>query len=285
MFKRIISGIGLCSLLGCSNLEDKSEENERQVERDVTVGEDIKSVYNQAYQENYKKDSIKSIVKKAKNAYILVDPFDDIDIKEYIPKLKANHNQVAGYISVGTGEEFRADYKALKPYLSKKSWPDWPDEFFISETKTGVLEVMKRRIDKMADWGIDWVEFDNMDWLTSETRKKFKLTATVKDAEAYVNALCDYTHSKGMKCMAKNTTEGFENFDGVTYESYHKEQNWWDTKGAKAFLADNKLVIINHYKESNCKKVYAEYKKYYKSDKLLFICEDSKAKSYKHYKR
>jgi hypothetical protein len=291
MLKKIISSIGLCSLLGCTNIDDKSDIDERQnespkessIKEEVKIGHTIKSVYNQAYQENYKKDNIKSIIENAQDSYILVDPFDDIEIEKYISKLKANHNLVAGYISVGTGEEFRNDYKALKPYLTKKSWPDWPDEYYISETKTGVLDIMKNRIDKMASWGIDWVEFDNMDWLTTETRKKFKLTSTVKESRDYVNALCDYTHSKGMKCMAKNTTEGFENFDGVTYESYHKEKNWWDTKGTKDFLNNNKLVIINHYKESNCKKVYEEYKEYYSNNKILFICEDSKVKKYKHY--
>jgi hypothetical protein len=285
MLKKIISSIGLCSLLGCTNVDDKSEVTQTNIETEVNVEDNLESVYNQAYQENYKKDQIEHIVKKAKNSYVLVDAFDDIDISKYSAKLKKNNNQIAGYISVGTGENFRDDYKSLKPYLTKKSWEEWPDEYYISETKTGVLAIMKKRIDKMANLGIDWVEFDNMDWLTTETRKKFKLTSTVKESQEYVNELCDYTHSKGMKCMAKNSTKGFENFDGVTYESYHKEKNWWDKEGTKEFLANNKLVIINHYKESNCKKVYDEYKKYYSSDKLLFICEDSKAKKYKHYSR
>ena len=283
MFKKIISSLGVCALLGCTNVDDKSEVKKTDVKTKTAVKDNIKSVYNQAYQENYKKDHIEHIVKKAKNSYILIDAFDEIDISKYSAKLKKNNNQIAGYISVGTGENFRNDYKSLKPYLSKKSWSDWPDEYYISETNKAVLDIMKKRINKMANWGIDWVEFDNMDWLTNETRKKFKLTSTVKESQEYINKLCDYTHSKGMKCMAKNSTKGFENFDGVTYESYHKEKNWWDKEGTKEFLNNNKLVIINHYKESNCRKVYEEYKKYYNSKKILFICEDSKAKKYKHY--
>jgi len=142
---------------------------------------------------------------------------------------------------------------------------------------------MKERINKMATWGVDWVEFDNMDWLDEESRVKYGLTATVTEAKAYINALCDYTHAKGMKCMAKNTVDGFESFDGVLYESYSHEKNWWDTAGTTSFLNAGKLVIINHYEESDCDGVYAEYKAFYNSENISFICEDVATQKYKHY--
>jgi hypothetical protein len=83
--------------------------------------------------------------------------------------------------------------------------------------------------------------------------------------------------------MAKNTVDSFENFDGVLYESYHNDKNWWDTKGTKSFLDAGKLVIINHYNESDCDGVYAWYKSFYHTEKLSFICEDVATKKYKHY--
>ena len=86
-----------------------------------------------------------------------------------------------------------------------------------------------------------------------------------------------------MQCMAKNTVEGFENFDGVLYESYNNEKNWWDNEGTKLFLKENKLVIINHYNEKDCDKVYEEYKRLYDTKTLSFICEDVKLQGYKHY--
>jgi len=239
-------------------------------------------VYNQAYQENFGIDTIAEIEVNAHNAYVLVDTFGS-GVVEHIAVIKANNNQIGGYISAGTGENYRDDFASLEPYLTPTAWPAWPDEFFVSETTTGILPLMKLRIDKMAAVGVDWVEFDNMDWLDSQTRITYGLSATVVEAQAYINDLCNYTHSKGMKCMAKNTVEGFSNFDGVLYESYDNEKNWWDNDGTHSFLSAGKPVIINHYNESNCDGVYDEYKTLYNSDRISFICEDTATRKYKHY--
>ena len=240
------------------------------------------AVYNQAYQENFHADSMAEIVANAHNAYVLLDTFGSGAV-EHIATIKSHGNQISGYISAGTGENYRDDFAALEPYLTPTAWPDWPDEFFVSETTTGILPVMKRRIDKMVDAGVDWVEFDNMDWLDDETRVQYHLSATVAEAKAYINALCDYAHSKGLKCMAKNTVDGFTKFDGVLYESYDNEKNWWDGAGTRSFLSAGKPVIINHYHENDCDGVYEEYKSIYKSDKISFICEDIATRKYKHY--
>ena len=239
-------------------------------------------VYNQAYQENYSADSIEEILEDAKNAYVLVDPFVN-NIDQYISAIKLNNNEVAGYISVGTGEDWRSDFSSLQPFLTTIVWSEWAGEYYVSQTTTGILDVMKRRIDTMAYWGLDWVEFDNMDWLDEETKLTYNLVATKEEAKFYVNALCDYAHSKNMKCMAKNTVDGFENFDGVLYESYDNEKNWWDTQGTRDFLSAGKPVIINHYNEIDCDGVYTGYKQYYHSDAISFICEDKITKKYKHY--
>jgi len=242
------------------------------------------AVYNQAYQENFTADSIADIISHAKDAYVLIDPFaDNVHLK--VSDIKEKNNQVAGYISVGTGEDWRDDFLALKQYLTPKVWPQWEGEFFVSETNTGILPIMKERINKMSSWGLDWVEFDNMDWLDDSSRVEFNLTATEEEAKSYINALCSYTHTKGMKCMAKNTVDGFESFDGVTYESYDNNKNWWDSDDTKRFLAQNKAVIIVHYNESDCDSVYTWYKSVYNSDKISFICEDVETEHYKHYNK
>ena len=240
------------------------------------------SVYNQAYQENYNSDTINEILDNASNAYVLIDPFQ-AGVSNYVSAIKNNGNQVSGYISVGTGENWRSDYHQMAPYLATTQWGEWPGEYFISQTTTGILELMKARIETMANWGLDWVEFDNMDWLDDEYKSVYNLETTAQEARAYVNALCDYTHQKGMKCMAKNSVDGFNNFDGVTYESYNNEKNWWDNQGTRNFLDSGKPVIIIHYNESNCDQVYDEYKNKYDNGSISFICEDSHSKKYKHY--
>jgi len=244
------------------------------------------AVYNQAYQENYSADTISEILNNATNAYVLTDPFegDSTTVIDSIQTLKSNHNNVSAYISVGTGENWRSDFNLLQPYLSSKQWEDWSGEYFVSQTTSGILEVMNSRIDKIASWGFTWVEFDNMDWLEDEEIKSsYHLSATVQESKKYVNSLCDHAHTKGIKCMAKNTVEGFDQFDGVTYESFTSEKNWWDQQGTRDFLALGKPVVIVHYKENDCDGAYNYYQSFYSSDSISFICEDRNTKKYIHY--
>jgi hypothetical protein len=271
MYLPVLIAILACGSTGC---EDTSTS--------PTEPSQVKSVYNQAYQENFSADSIADIIANAQNAYVLVDPFGD-GVVEHITTIKSHGNEVGGYISAGTGEDWRDDYNALQPYLTTIEWPEWPGEFYVSTTTTGIIPIMQARIDLMAAWGIDWVEYDNMDWLDENSKATFNLQATEQEAKDYINALCSYTRSKGMKCMAKNTVEGFEHFDGVLYESYKNEKNWWHTAGTQSFLDADKLVIINHYNESDCDAAYAWYKNFYHTDKLSFICEDVSTQKYKHY--
>lgn len=273
-------GLALLAL-ACQNGDDPENEMGNNDPYPSGQGRAV-AVYNQAYQENYEADQIPDIKANARNAYVLLDPFEGTVAQE-VAAIKANGNEVGAYISIGTGETYRDDYNAMQPFLVHKPWGQWPDEYFVNSTTTGILEVMKARIDRIADWGFDWVEFDNMDWVYDDTlRAEYGIQATPAEGVAYYQELCDYVHAKGMKCMAKNTVENAEGFDGVLYESYHDDKNWWDASGALQFLNAGKLVIVNHYNETNCGRVYADYKGLYNTD-LSFICEDANLKKYVHF--
>ena len=272
------SCLGLILLASCSTDADSSADL---IDKPIGSSKAI-AVYNAAYNENYDPDQLDYILLNANKAYVLLDPFED-KASEAVASLKANGNEVGAYISIGTGEDWRADFSALKPYLAKQQWGEWPGEYFVDNTTTGVLDVMKARIDQIAVWGFDWVEFDNMDWaLYDEVREDYKLNVTKAEGIAYFQELCDYVHQKGMKCMSKNVVEAAGNFDGVTYESYSDEKNWWDESGTQAFLAAGKLMIIVHYNESQCNQVYSDYKNIYNTD-VCFICEDALLRKYVHY--
>ena len=239
-------------------------------------------IYNQAYNENWDADKISDIIAHAKNAYVLVDPFED-NVSASVAEIKSKGNEVGAYISIGTGEDWRADFQALKPYLVTKQWGEWEGEYFVKTTTTGILDIMKARIDKISDWGCDWVEFDNMDWaFDDDYRTEFGIEVTKSDAIAYYQDLCKYAHAKGIKCMAKNLTMSASDFDGVTLESYDDDKNWWEQTGVQKFLDDGKLVFVNHYNESDCDKVYSYYKGIYNND-ISFICEDRNLKKYVHF--
>ncbi|MCJ8324253.1 MAG: endo alpha-1,4 polygalactosaminidase [Rhizobiales bacterium] len=239
-------------------------------------------IFNQAYQENYQADALQNILANAHNAYILLDPLQN-NIAKQVAALKANNNQVAAYISIGTGEEWRPDFAALTPYLTQKPWGEWPGEYFISQINPQLVSIMQARIDRLENWGFDWVEFDNMDWLyDDDNRKTYNLRATIAQSIEYAHNLCAYVHQKGMKCMAKNHVQNSQIFDGVLYESYSDEKNWWNVTAAQKFYQTGKLFIINHYNELHCDKIYTEYKQIY-GKSVSFICEDLKLKAYRHF--
>jgi hypothetical protein len=239
-------------------------------------------VYNHAYQENYENDSISKIINDAEDCYVLIDPYEDKAYKQ-ITTLQAKGNTVGCYISVGTGEDWRTDFEALKPYLAKKAWGQWAGEYFVRTTITGIIPLMEKRIDTLAKWGCDYVEFDNMDWaFDDDNRDEYNLEVTKAESKKYNQTLCTYVHKKGMKCMAKNTRNGAEMFDGGTYESYSDEKNWWNTAGLKSFLQEGKFGIIVHYDEKNCDNIHQQYKYIY-GETVSFICEDTKSKEYVHY--
>lgn len=240
------------------------------------------TVYNQAYNENFEPDTFNHIITNAKNAYILIDPYDEAASKN-INNIKANNNQIAAYISIGTGEEWRDDYAKMKPYLAKQDWDEWPGEFFVSSTEPALVALMHARIDNIAALGYEWVEFDNMDWaFDDDLRKKYDFKTTEAQGITYFQQMCDYVHSKNMKCMAKNMVEYTDDFDGVTFESYEEDKNWWNTNDAQAFLDTEKLFIIVHYGSVKCDEVLLEYKTIYNKN-ISFICEDIKQKKYIHY--
>jgi endo-alpha-1,4-polygalactosaminidase (GH114 family) len=272
LFTALILGT---SLFSCS--KDKDDETQQEQNQVNAI-----AVYNQAYQETFEPDTVTDIIVNATNAYVLVDPFED-NTYESVAAIKQGNNQVGAYISIGTGETYRDDFAQLEPYLVATPWGEWPDEYFVNEVTTGILPIMKARIDQIAAWGCDWVEFDNMDWVFDEaSRATYGFQVTETEGIAYFQELCNYVHLKGMKCMAKNMTENAFDFDGVLYESYTDDKNWWDEAGAQSFLNAGKLVIVNHYGETNCGRVYSDYKGIYSND-LSFICEDINLQKYVHF--
>jgi uncharacterized protein (TIGR01370 family) len=271
----------LAFLSGCSG----SQVNNSQQDVSTNSGRAV-AVWNQAYQENFESDSIADIRANARKAYVLLDPFKDEleqNGQQTVAEIRANGNQASAYISIGTGEDWRDDYAQLKPHLVAKQWGDWAGEYFVSTPNETVVNIMKARIDRIADLGFDWVEFDNMDWIhDDEYRAEYGFQASMNDGTAYYQELCSYVQARGMKCMAKSTVEDADSFDGVTYESYPDDKNWWDENGAKRFLDAGKLVVIVHYDEPDCEGIYSDYRTIYGPD-LSFICENPIQDGYVHF--
>jgi len=279
---------------GSENDDDGEEKESEGFENDDDAGtvpesdadqnmEQPLCVWFQAYQENFEADSVNDILNQAENCYVLIDPFDSTASRSAIAEMKQKGNIVGCYISSGTCENWRDDYDEMKPHCVEKAWGEWAGEYFVDKPNDVLIEIMKKRIDKMASWGCDMVEFDNMDFsFDPEYKQKYGFSATPSDGIVYNQTLCDYTHDKQMKCMAKNTRRGAEDFDGGTFESYNNDKNWWETEYLKGFLNDSKPGIVVHYNETGCDSVYDWYREKY-GEKLSYICEDRSKKKYVHY--
>lgn len=240
-------------------------------------------VWNEAYQENYAADTVSEILAGARNCYVLIDPFANTDARAAVSQMKQAGNTVSCYISVGTCEDWRDDFAAIKPYCVSTQWGDWPGEYFVNRTDPALLALMKARIDKMTAWGCNMVEFDNMDWTFDPAyRTTYGIAATASDGEAYNEALCAYVHGNGMGCMAKSSAQGASDFDGLTVESSPGNTDWWNAADLTGMLSSRKIGIVVHYNETDCASVRATYQAKYGS-KLSFICEDRALKKYRHF--
>lgn len=220
-------------------------------------------VWNHAYIEHGRGDSVSDILVGARNCYVLLDPFEENagSIGGWIDRMQENGNLVGCYISSGTCEPWRDDMDPL-PSFCGEHWPQW-DEYYI-DVSDEALAVMKARIDKLAYWGCQMVEFDNMDWNDDQ------------EAIAYNNALCAHARGQSMGCMAKSTTRGSENFDGFTVESYPDNMDWWSSSDMQNMLENRGIGLIVHYDENDrgdCESVYEMYKNRYGSH-LSFLCSD-----------
>lgn len=235
-------------------------------------------VWNQAYQENTEPDAVSAILAGASGCYVLLDPFDDPDAAAAIDALKAADNTVGCYMSVGTCEAWRDDFDDIRGFCSDREWGEWEGEFFVEDVD-GIAPFMRARIDQFAAWGCDMVEFDNMDWAWEAENYGFDLT--VDASIAYYQGLCDHVHDQGMGCMAKNTRDGAEAFDGGTFESYPDELDWWEHDDLQSFLDEGRLAVMFHYDEPDCADVTLWYRQRYGSG-LSVLCEDPSVGGYAH---
>jgi cysteinyl-tRNA synthetase len=240
-------------------------------------------VWNAAYQENYTPDDLASILAEARGCYVLVDPFLGVDVQNAVPQIRAAGNVVGCYMSAGTCEDWRADFDALRSSCVDRAWAEWAGEYFVDDTTPALVAGMKARIDQMAAWGCQMVEFDNMDWAQDDDlRAEYGFEVGVDAGITYIRTLCAHARSLGLGCMAKSTADGAADFDGLTVESYPDDMDWWSHDELQGMLDAGGLGLIVHYDATDCDAVLADYRAAY-GPRLSFICEDRATKSYRHF--
>lgn len=245
------------------------------------VPESATCVWNQAYQENTVPDVVADILAGARGCYVLIDPYDSEAARDAVAELKDAGNLVGCYISVGTCEEWRDDYDDLRDAgaCTDVEWPEWPGEFFVRDA-SAALPLMLARVETLAGWGCDYVEFDNMDW-AEDPDPAYQIAVSPGEAQDYYNGICDRVRGEGMRCMAKSSLAGAIGFDGLTVESQPRDLDWWETADLVGMLEAGGLGIVIHYGESDCVGRAAEYRAIY-GDLLSFLCENPASGGYLH---
>lgn len=239
-------------------------------------------VYNHAYQENFAPDSVATLLDRAADCYVLIDP-DDPDAAASIDALHTAGNTVGCYTSVGTCEDWRDDFDQVAASCVDQQWGEWPGEFFLDVPDAAWRQAMVARFERFAGLGCDVVELDNMDWAYDDANlQQYGISTTAESAEEYLAALCVDAEAVGLGCMAKNTTRGTPTAMGGTFESYPGEKDWWDSSHLQSLLDAGALGVVVHYGEWDCDAVFEEYIGWY-GDRVSFICEDRETRKYRHY--
>lgn len=94
-----------------------------------------------------------------------IDIFD-IDLwdnsAETVEKLHASGKKVICYFSAGTSEDWRVDFKNIRPQDMGASLPLWKGERWLDIRKRSVWTVMQKRIELASKRGCDAIDPDNI---------------------------------------------------------------------------------------------------------------------------
>lgn len=173
---------------------------------------------------------------------------DDI-ISTLVNSAHAKGLKVGAYFSIGTLENWRSDYTALKA-INGTSHPmsDWAGEYWVtgaSMSNTTFVNLMKARIDKMHNLGVDFIDPDNTDGYDNTDAD-----GTVSKAQdvTYWTTLANYAHSKGMGFGIKNSIDLLPSVQNVADFAVNEECGEYAECSAYApMLSQGKAVVSLEY--------------------------------------
>ncbi len=128
-----------------------------------------------------------------------VDAFDTTAAQ--VAALHAKRRKVICYISAGSAEDWRPDYRAYPRSVLGRPLDGWAGERWVDIRRRDVLgPILAKRMDICRRKGFDAVETDNMDSYTHRTG--FRLTA--RDQLRFNRMLADLAHRRGLSIGLKN---------------------------------------------------------------------------------
>lgn len=163
-----------------------------------------------------------------------------------IAELQRRGTRVICYFSAGSHEDWRPDADEFPAEALGNALSGWPGEHWLDIRHSGVMEVLRRRLDLAVSKGCDGVDPDNMDGYTNDPG--FPLTAN--DQRHFNRQLATAAHGKGLAVGLKNDlgqiAELVDYFDFAVNEQCHV----YDECDLLApFITANKAVFNIEYEQ------------------------------------
>jgi hypothetical protein len=156
-------------------------------------------------------------------------PVDAYDVDGFeteageVAKLHALGRHVICYLSVGTAENWRPDYKRFPASVLGRADEGWPGERWIDIRQIGVVgPIMEARFQMCRQKGFDAVEPDNIEAFSNNSG--FPITAA--EQLSYNEWVAEHVHALGMAVLQKNDGEQTPQlhtfFDGALSEECNR---------------------------------------------------------------
>jgi hypothetical protein len=172
-----------------------------------------------------------------------------------VSALHASGKHVVCYVSAGTSENWRADFRSFPAGVQGANVDGWAGERWLDVRQWNVLgPIVTQRVAMCAGKGFDAVEFDNVDGY--QNASGFPLTAA--DQLTYNRRLAAAAHAAGLLAVLKNDVDQVAalapDFDIALNEECAK-YNECDVYSA--FLSQGKPVLQAEYGKLNAKRCAA----------------------------
>ncbi|XXQ36325.1 Glycoside-hydrolase family GH114 TIM-barrel domain-containing protein [Plasmodiophora brassicae] len=126
------------------------------------------------------------------------------DIATLMSALKAHNRYVICYVNVGSLDTGANDAGSFPKSIIGNAYPDWPGEYFLDIRSSVTRSLIKARFQRMASYGCDGIEPDNLDTYTEKTFAPAKPDLTLTDALDYMTWISTTVHDLGMAIGLKN---------------------------------------------------------------------------------
>ncbi|CEO99614.1 hypothetical protein PBRA_007347 [Plasmodiophora brassicae] len=137
-----------------------------------------------------------------------IDPeqLDQDQIPALMDALRSSNRYIICYVNVGSLDASAVDagaFQDIEPSIVGNPYPNWPAESFLDIRREETRSLMKARFQRMASYGCQGIDADNVDSYTHETG----LGLDVSDALDYMNWIVDTVHGLGMSIGLKNSAD------------------------------------------------------------------------------